>query len=89
MSALQRTVSPARLSPYKEAAGFDQQRAVHLYLWNVAAGQSFHFPLQVTEVALRNAIGDVVEYEFGQKWWRESKAQTFLDGVALDDLAKA
>ena len=27
-----------------------------LYLWNAAVGQSFHFPLQTAEVALRNVI---------------------------------
>ena len=37
MVAFQRTMSPARLQPYIEAAGFQEKRAIRLYLWNAAA----------------------------------------------------
>ncbi len=88
-TALQNTVSPARLAPYLQAAGFDQQRAIHLYLWNTMMGQSFHFPLQAFEVALRNSIASVFNDKYGSKWWRESVASNFLDARSVDELTTA
>lgn len=86
IAALRRTISSARLGPYMEAAGYDDDRALNLYLWNVTIGQSFYFPLQTLEISLRNSIGEVFRSEFGEKWWRNSIAKTFLDERGLEDL---
>jgi hypothetical protein len=89
IAAFERTVTPARLAPYLVAASFNQQRAIHLYLWNTMMGQSFHFPMQVLEVSLRNSIGAVFIEKFGDKWWRESVARTFLDERSVEELGLA
>ncbi|RWD33482.1 hypothetical protein [Mesorhizobium sp.] len=87
--AFQRTITPARMAPYLAAAGFKQQRAVNLYLWNTMMGQSFHFPMQTLEVALRNSIASVFAHKYGDKWWRESVARNFLDERSVDELSVA
>lgn len=89
LTAFERTITPARLQPYLQASGFQSQRAVHLYIWNAMMGQSFHFPLQTFEVALRNSVGAVLLDRFGEKWWRESVARSFLDERSVDELAIA
>lgn len=87
--AFQRTITPARMAPYLAAAGFNAQRAVHLYQWNIMMGQSFHFPMQTLEVALRNSIASVFLDKYGEKWWRESVARTFLDERSVEELSLA
>ncbi|MCO5066530.1 MAG: hypothetical protein M9924_19290 [Rhizobiaceae bacterium] len=89
IAAFERTITPARLTPYLAAAGFDHQRAVHLYIWNTMMGQSFHFPVQTLEVAYRNSVAAVFRDKFGDKWWRESIAGKFLDKRSLEELANA
>jgi hypothetical protein len=66
--AFERTVSPERWRTYLLAGGFNEDLAARLYLWNAALGQSFHFPLQAAEVALRNVIHTAVSAEYGPEW---------------------
>lgn len=68
MEAFERTVSSDRWKTYQFASGFKDDLAVALYLWNAALGQSFHFPLQAVEVALRNVIHRALADEFGEEW---------------------
>jgi hypothetical protein len=89
IDALEVSISQARLRPYLEAAGFNKERAIKLYLWNVMLGQSFHFPLQAFEVSLRNAISRIYVAHYGKKWWRASIARSFLDEWAVDELTTA
>ena len=88
-AALTNTVSHPRLGPYLKAAGFDRERAIKLYLWNVAVGQSFHFPLQVFEVALRNSVSAVFASQFGKNWWQKTVAEKYLGKRSLEELEKA
>lgn len=87
MVGLRRTLSDPRLSPYIEAAGHDQSRAIALYLWNVTVGQSFHFPLQSLEVALRNVVASSLGQVAGEKWWDGSEAKYLLDDARLRDIS--
>jgi hypothetical protein len=89
ISTLETSISPPRFNTYLREAGFKRDRAVRLYLRNVMLGQSFHFPLHVLEVVLRNAIARVFVARFGEKWWRTSIAKTFLDQWAIEQLEKA
>ncbi|MCH8684205.1 hypothetical protein [Pedomonas mirosovicensis] len=66
--ALNRTVSQDRWRTYLIAGGFDEHLAHRLYLWNVAVGQSFHYPLQSVEVALRNVIHNALSADYGPEW---------------------
>lgn len=86
VESFQRTVSPARFRPYLEAAGFDQNRAIRFYLWNVMIGQSFHFPLQTVEVSLRNVVNAALCKVSGENWWNHDTAKYLLDDRRLKDL---
>lgn len=68
MTAFARTVSPERWSTYQRAAGFNDDLAHRLYLWNASIGQSFHYPLQSVEVALRNVVHAALSAIYGPNW---------------------
>ena len=87
--AFQRTVSPERWRTYRFAAGFRDQTTIELYLWNAAVGQSFHFPLQTVEVALRNVTHTALSIQYGNQWCLNQSCRDILDQRLLDDLDKA
>lgn len=87
--ALEKTLSAARLQVYLQATGFQQDKALSLYLWNVALGQSFHFPLQIAEVSLRNALQAVLVAEFGENWWTLSDCRVVLGPERTSDIVTA
>jgi hypothetical protein len=89
MAAFERTMSPDRWKTYMIAAGFKEDLAHALYLWNAAIGQSFHYPLQSVEVALRNVIHAVLAAEFGEDWWEEARCRATLNAKRVDDIDKA
>src|SRR6185312_16772872 len=59
------------------------------YLWNAAAGQGFHFPLQTVEVALRNAVSDALVAVFGAAWWTNASCRTHLGVKRCEEIDKA
>ncbi|MGJ0394185.1 MAG: hypothetical protein ACR650_15805 [Methylocystis sp.] len=69
------TLSQGRFSTYLTAAGYNQERAVRLYLWNAHVGEAFHTPIQTAEVSLRNSVNNALAAAFGPDWW---SAPTFL-----------
>lgn len=89
ISALELSLSPPQFGTYLKESGFKRERAVKLYLWNIMLGQSFHFPLHVLEVVLRNAIARAFVARHGEKWWRTSIAKTFLDEWAVEQIETA
>lgn len=88
-AAFQRTVSPERWRTYRFAAGFNEQKSHNLYLWNVAIGQSFHFPLQAVEVALRNVTHAALTALYGGNWCFDNACRAMLGQRLVDDLDKA
>lgn len=88
-TAFARTISPERWRTYQRAAGFDEQLAYRLYIWNAAAGQSFHFPLQTLEVALRNVIHQAIATIFGPDWPKDQACLNTLNPTQVDDITKA
>ena len=88
-SAFDRTITPDRWRTYQIAAGFDEDRAHRLYLWNAAVGQSFHFPLQAVEVALRNVIHQTFTTNYGPDWWQASNFRAVIKQALQDDIQKA
>lgn len=63
-------ISADRFARYESAAGGDIDAALRLYVWNIAVSSAFWGPLQVLEVALRNAIHDRLIARFGREdWW--------------------
>lgn len=89
MAAFGRTLSPDRWRTYQIASGFNDDLAHRLYLWNAAIGQSFHFPLQSVEVALRNVVHQALTAEYGVDWPKDQACQAGLGQYLLSDIAKA
>ncbi|QYU68097.1 hypothetical protein J4558_25165 [Leptolyngbya sp. 15MV] len=52
-------------------------------------GQSFHFPLQTLEVALRNVIHQAIATEFGADWPQEQTCRNILHPKQVEDITKA
>ena len=88
LDRLRPVISDARLSTYLTAAGFDEDRALALYLWNVQIGEAFHLPIQAVEVALRNRIHAAMSQRFGRTWWQDAGLAAELDMERTADLAQ-
>ena len=87
--AFARTISPERWRTYQRAAGFSDDLAHRLYIWNAAIGQSFHFPLQTLEVALRNVVHHALVELFGPNWSSDPHCRAILHPRQVDDIIKA
>ncbi|HET9504378.1 MAG TPA: hypothetical protein VFO93_12620 [Hymenobacter sp.] len=71
-------LSTPRLSPYLSASGGDEQKALLLYLDNLRLAQSFYIPLSFLEVALRNALHEVLERHFNSANWLLEQRKGFM-----------
>lgn len=85
----QRTISPERWRTYKLGAGFHEETAHRLYLWNAAIGQSFHFPLQTVEVALRNVAHEALKQIYGNNWSSDPACRNMLGARLEQDIVKS
>lgn len=88
-AAFARTISPERWRTYQRAAGFREELAHKLYVWNAAIGQSFHFPLQTVEVALRNVIHHSLGVLYGPDWTSDQACRSMLRPKQVEDITKA
>jgi hypothetical protein len=86
MKTIIATLSNERFATYLRAAGYDQARALNLYLWNAELGGGFHLPIQAVEIALRNKVNQALVSEFGQNWWRNDRFLALLDQPRSADL---
>lgn len=66
---LESVLSTARWGTYLSWAGGDRERALMLYGLNVELSESFHAPLHMLEVALRNRIDGVLAAAAGEGWY--------------------
>jgi hypothetical protein len=62
-------LSRDRFATYLSAAGFDQDRALQLYAWNMRIAASFYPLLSSIEVCLRNQMEPRLSEVFGSAWW--------------------
>lgn len=76
--AIEATLAPPRLARYLVAASGDKQKALRLYLWNARICEALYLPLQVSEVAARNAISIPVRKRFGNAWFENTKFLNLL-----------
>lgn len=86
--AFERTLSAQRWLTYRKAAGYRNDVANRLYLWNVSVGQAFHFPLQAFEFALRNVVNDAEVQSFGPRWYCDPISSAFLDDKQSCEIEK-
>lgn len=62
-------ISQERLTKYLIEAGFDRDRALRLYGWNIQLGESFYPVLSAVEVSLRNIVAAQINTLYGPVWW--------------------
>ncbi len=69
INSLEKSLSAERLSTYTgETQGGDRELALKLYLWNTDISSSFHFPLQMAEITLRNSLHYQLQAKYGADW---------------------
>lgn len=78
IAALDRSITPTRMSTYLSAASGDTLLARELYLWDRAVSVGFLADLAILEVALRNAMSAQLERKWGAEWYANTN-------VPLDD----
>jgi hypothetical protein len=86
-SAVEKTMSPARLARYFPEAGGDKQLALRLYVWNAQLCQEFYIPLQITEVAVRNGVHRRLQQVYLADWANDSRFISNLNQRSKDELA--
>lgn len=77
-AALIDALSVERFETYLFHAGYDKNRALRLYAWNLRISAAFYPLLACTEVAIRNCIVARIEQVCGPEWWLEPKLNELL-----------
>ena len=67
--AIERSLSPERLSSYLPLANGDRPKALFLYQHNTALSEALYTPLQGLEVGLRNACDIQLVKLLGESWY--------------------
>lgn len=65
---VENTLSKARLARYLIEAGGDPHYALRLYVWNASLCQALYLPVQICEVAVRNALHGALVRKIGPNW---------------------
>ena len=60
--------STDRFESYRAARGYDDARALALYVWNAEVCASFYLPLQTVEIGLRNTCHREMQRVYGNDW---------------------
>lgn len=68
LEALERSISPERLTHYMAEATDDLEAAIRLYQLNTRLSAALYGPLQGLEVTIRNAMNDQLCATFGDTW---------------------
>lgn len=85
--ALEATLSADRLTKYMAEANGDRKAAIRLYAWNTAISAAFYGPLQILEVAIRNAMHAQLINAYGAHWYDNGAAG--LDKGCKERIARA
>lgn len=68
LDELPHVLSEPRFATYLKAMAGDRERALELYEWNLRISAAFLVPLQVCEVATRNAVAEALNRVHGENW---------------------
>jgi hypothetical protein len=86
LSAIETTVSPARLARFMPEAKGDKHLALRLLIWNARLCESFYIPTQFAEVAARNAIQQPVRRRFSATWYESAGFLNLLPPRLRDEI---
>lgn len=84
---IEASLSRERLRTYLDATGGNREEAIRLHVWNTAISGAFYGPLQVLEIALRNAMSRRLGERYGDAWYDSGRAG--LDNGALERVQSA
>jgi hypothetical protein len=87
LAPVEKTMSPARLGRYMGAAKHNKNHALRLYIWNAHMCQEFYFPIQITEVAIRNSVSNGLAKNFGPTWFQEKSLTTAISARSSNEIA--
>lgn len=87
VAALERSITPTRMSTYLAEAGDDADQARKLYLWDRELAVAFLADLAILEVALRNAMSAQLEAKWGLAWYENRDMP--LDDRSMTTLSTA
>lgn len=85
--AVEAVLSSARLARYLPEAKGDKHYALRLYVWNARLCEEFYLPLQIAEVAIRNAIHGTLVRRFKTGWHSDQSFTSQLNDKFRDELA--
>lgn len=86
---IESSLSAIRLSRYMSTAKNDKQRALRLYIWNARLCETFYLPIQIAEVAARNAVLQPLVRRFGQDWYQDHRLIALLPPRLQQELEDA
>lgn len=67
LTAIPYVISQPRFETYLRAEKNDPRAALALYRWNLELSAAFFMPLQICEVAIRNAAAEAIAAEHGDR----------------------
>lgn len=79
-------MSQARLARYLPDAKGDKQLALRLYVWNARLCEEFYLPIQLAEVAIRNAIHRRISTIYREDWFAERRFTDILPDRHKDEI---
>ncbi|RXH05961.1 hypothetical protein [Bradyrhizobium vignae] len=88
LSAIEATMSPARLARYMGTTKGDKHHALRLYVWNARLCEEFYIPLQFSEVSLRNSIHRRLTELYGTAWFDQPRFTGIIPDRHKDEIAK-
>ncbi len=86
---LEAQLSSKRFATYLKKAGYNDEFALQLYLYNARLAKAFLFPLHIVEIVLRNGIDEVLCSNFNHVWHVNSEFLSLLTSQSLATLEKA
>lgn len=87
--ALEAQISSKRYATFLKKAGYKDDFAFQLYLYNARLAKAFLFPLHVVEVVLRNAVDEILCSQYSNQWHLNADFRAILTPESLAALNKA
>lgn len=69
VECIERIISQERFERYVKWAGGDKKKAIRIYERNTLVSEAFYTPIQGLEIALRNAVHNVLAEEINERWF--------------------
>jgi hypothetical protein len=88
INALEKSLSPERLSTYLAAVNGHHAAALRLYVWNTQISAAFYGPLQALEIVVRNAFHRQLSGVYGPAWYDNPRVPLTPSARARVDEAK-